>query len=282
MFGWMNVRITPPTRICTPSTASSSAASSRSARRVRTPGRARPARSPADQQRLEQLDEEVHAVLQLVHHADAEEQPGDAQRASSVPHRRVPPNGRPPDEVEDTSPTRIQNSCMPRPRSELAFGGRRRAPRSGSRTSTGTGGSSPASAPSPASAAAARAGRRAAARREVELEERAAPAWSRSRPSRGRLLKRPDQVGAPDGDGEDRDLRPRVERRDGRAASARGDRQPEQDHDELPAGEEGEVVVDADAAAAAAARRAGPRGSAPPTRTGVNTMFMFRTSVQTM
>ena len=60
------------------------------------------------------------------------------------------------------------------------------------------------------------------------------------------------------------------------------DRQVHEHHDELPAGEEAEVVVDRMQRAQQHAPTAAPSRIRYSQPYGVNTMFMFRTSVQTM
>ena len=60
------------------------------------------------------------------------------------------------------------------------------------------------------------------------------------------------------------------------------DREPQDDHDDLPAREVRDVVVERDGRAAAAAPESSPSRIRHSQPYGVKTMFMFRTSVQTM
>ena len=86
MFGWIVAWMTPPSRICTPRiTSSSDCVQPFRSRRVRVDEREHDEPDRDREQRLERGDEEVRAVLQLVHRADAEEERGRAGARASVP-----------------------------------------------------------------------------------------------------------------------------------------------------------------------------------------------------
>ena len=86
MFGWIVAWMTPPSRIWTPTiTSSSDSVQPFSVGRVRVDERKHGEPDPDREQRLERGDEEVRAVLDLVHHAEPQIQPDEAQRAHQFP-----------------------------------------------------------------------------------------------------------------------------------------------------------------------------------------------------
>ena len=88
MFGWIAVPITPPIRMWTPITASSSAWVQPARLSVWSKTRARTASAGDERdQRLERAGREVRPVLQLVQGADPEEDPEQAERAEQLARR---------------------------------------------------------------------------------------------------------------------------------------------------------------------------------------------------
>src|SRR6266511_1242226 len=120
MLGWIAVRMRPPMRMCTPITASSSGRDHPRRLVVYENTRASTIRPRGQcEERLEDIDEEVHPVLQLVHRPDAEEDPRQPGHAEEVPvhpptavYLRIAVRQA---NLNRTALIATQSACIPRP-----------------------------------------------------------------------------------------------------------------------------------------------------------------------
>ena len=205
---------------------------------------------------LQDLKREVDAVLQIVHHPDAEVQQRDSERRHQFPtavYRRIAKR-----QTSEKSPipTSIQNSCIPSPASSSAFV---RSPTSAldREVERPPEGQQPGDRLHPVGHERQRdeAAREQQLEDDVQREERPHARRPEAHEPERRLVERADQVGAPDRHREDRHLGgpqsnvgSKIKRQDD------GDREVVDEPRDLPAGEAARCRSGSGAAGGEAAR----------------------------